>query len=62
MTTESYSRSAILIRSATRNDVKHLIDFEGDGEEKVVCTCEAFILGGARPCKHIKNATIPIPV
>lgn len=55
---ESYTRGAYLVQSGTRDDVKHLVDLEGDGDEEVVCTCEAFIYGGARPCRHIKSVKL----
>ena len=50
-----YTRRAYLVESDTRAEIVHLVDMEGDGEDKAVCTCESFILGHARPCKHIKN-------
>lgn len=54
-----YTRNAFLVQSETRESILHLVDLEGYGREKVVCTCEAFIQGGVRPCKHIVNvATI----
>lgn len=53
-----YSRNAYLVDSATRKDVAHLVDLEGYEKEKVVCTCEAFILGGARPCTHITSVKL----
>lgn len=55
-----YGRLCFLVVSATRKDVHHLVDFEGSEDEKVVCTCEAFTLGKERPCKHIKNSTVPL--
>ena len=50
-----YTRNAFLVQSETRNGIEHLVDLEGYGRESVVCTCEAFIQGGVRPCKHIVN-------
>lgn len=55
-----YDRRSFLVQSMTRRDVFHLVDFEGFGEDDVVCTCEAFNLGKERPCRHIKAATIPL--
>ena len=57
---ESYSRGTLLIKSATRRGISHLVDFEGDGIDAIVCTCESFILGHLRPCKHMVSVTIPL--
>lgn len=56
----AYGRRSFLVPSATRRGIEHLVDFEGHEQEPVVCTCEAFILGTMRPCKHIAGATIPM--
>lgn len=55
----SYGRRSLLIDSATRHG-QHLVDFEGHEHEPVVCTCEAFIMGHMRPCRHILAVTIPM--
>lgn len=57
---ESYGRGALLVGSVSRREAVHVVDFEGDGKDSVVCTCEAFIMGGARPCQHIAGVTIPM--
>lgn len=57
-----YGRAAYLVQSATRPEVQHLVDFEGHESEPVVCTCEAFIQGGMRPCPHISSALLYVPV
>lgn len=59
-TIEAYTRNAYLVLSATRPGVAHLVDLEGFGSEGVVCTCEAFIYGGQRPCPHIISVAIQI--
>lgn len=48
-----YNFGSFLVDSASREG-EHLVDFTGSGEERVVCTCEAFIMGKARPCRHIR--------
>lgn len=53
-----YGRGAYLVQSATRPEVEHMVDFEGYERESVVCTCEAFIQGGMRPCSHIASAAL----
>jgi len=53
-----YTRLTYLVQSATRPGVEHLVDLEGFEHEPVVCTCEAFIQGGARPCSHIESVAI----
>lgn len=58
LTVSPYSRKAYLVQSATRPEVYHLVDLEGFENEKVVCTCEAFILGGIKMCPHIKSVMI----
>ena len=55
-----YGRNTYLVVSDTRNDITHLVDLEGYGKERVICTCEAFIMGHQRPCKHIKSLIISI--
>lgn len=55
-----YTRNAYLVESSTRTEVSHLVDLEGYEKEKVVCTCEAFIYGGARPCPHIKSVKMQV--
>lgn len=55
-----YSRMAFFAKSSTRRGVMHLVDFEGFGRAKIVCTCEDFLLGGNKACKHITSATIPM--
>lgn len=57
---EPYTRNAYLVGSGTRPNIVHLVDLEGYEKEKVVCTCEAFIYGGARPCPHIESVRIQI--
>lgn len=57
---ELYSRKALMVASATRAGIMHLVDFEGHDQEPIVCTCEAFILGHARPCRHMLAVTIPM--
>lgn len=57
---QSYSRLALLVGSATRRGISHLVDFEGHEGEPVVCTCESFIMGGMRPCRHMLAVTIPM--
>ena len=57
---ESYGRGTLLIGSATRHDISHLVDFEGDELNKVVCTCESFIMGHISPCRHMLAVTIPM--
>ena len=57
---ESYSRGTLLIGSATRRGISHLVDFEGDGKDSIICTCESFIMGHARPCRHMLSVTIPM--
>lgn len=49
---EPYTRSSYLVESTSR-DIMHLVDFEGFEKEPVYCSCEAFTLGKARPCRHI---------
>lgn len=53
----SYGRGAFLVQSASRPEVAHVVDFEGYERELVVCTCEAFIMGGQR-CGHIMSALL----
>lgn len=48
-----YDRKSYLINSS-RREVLHLVDFEGFDGEPVYCSCESFVLGKQRPCKHIK--------
>ena len=55
-----YTRLAYLVQSATRPDVEHLVDLEGFDTEPVVCTCEAFIKGHARPCIHIRSVAFSV--
>jgi predicted nucleic acid-binding Zn finger protein len=62
MQATSYDRMSVLVRSATRQGIVHLIDFEGHERDKIVCTCEAFILGGDKRCKHIRALTVPMPI
>lgn len=50
---EPYTRNAYLVASGSRDEVVHLVDLEGYEQEPIVCTCEAFIYGGQRPCRHI---------
>ncbi len=50
-----FDRGSYLVQSATRGEVEHLVDLEGDGINPIVCTCEAFILGGEKLCPHIKS-------
>ncbi len=50
-----YSRNAYLVDSESDAGITYLVDLEGDNGEPIVCTCEAFILGGRRPCKHIEK-------
>ena len=56
----SYDRMSVLVESATRQGIVHLVDFEGHGSDKIICTCEAFILGGDKLCKHIRSLTRPM--
>ncbi len=58
----SYDRMSVLVESATRQGIVHLIDFEGYGSDKIVCTCESFILGGQKFCKHIRALTVPMAI
>lgn len=55
---EPYNRNSYLVHSATRPEITHLVDLEGDGEDKVVCTCESFILGNVKSCEHIKSVML----
>lgn len=52
-----YTRGAVLVTSASRRGA-HVVDFEGDGQDAIVCTCESFILGGVRPCRHIREVNL----
>lgn len=53
-----YTRNAFLVPSDTLEEVEYLVDLEGFEQEKEVCTCAAFIMGGQRPCKHIRNVRL----
>lgn len=53
-----FDRLSYLVLSASRPEVEHLVDLEGFENESVTCTCESFILGGHRPCGHIKSVMI----
>lgn len=55
---EPYTRAAYLVPSRTREGIVHLVDLEGYEREKQVCTCESFIYGGARPCRHIRDVNM----
>lgn len=58
----AYDRMSVLVKSATRQGLVHLIDFEGHGTDRIVCTCEAFIMGGDKLCKHIRGVTRPMNI
>lgn len=60
MSIESYGRGSLLVGSASHPGEVHVVDFEGHGTDKVVCTCEAFIRGHMRPCRHLRAVTIPL--
>jgi hypothetical protein len=51
---QPYNKNSFLVDSEKRDDVKHLVDFEGFDGEPVSCSCEAFTLGKQKPCRHIK--------
>lgn len=57
MTTDYYERQAVLVSSETEKNVHYLVDFE---PEEITCTCDAFLLGGQSPCKHMLACTIPM--
>jgi hypothetical protein len=50
---QPYNLGSFLVSSQSREG-EHLVDFTGSEEERVVCTCESFIMGKARPCRHIR--------
>ena len=53
---QPYARGMYMVASSGREDVGHLVDFEGFDGEPVYCSCEAFTIGKLRPCKHIRLA------
>ncbi len=55
---QPYTRKAYLVHSATRPEIAHLVDLEGEGEDRIVCTCESFIMGGIKQCEHIKSVML----
>lgn len=59
-TIEPYTRLAWLVWSETHDDVAYVVDLEGFGKQKVVCTCPDFIMGKNKYCKHIRSVAIQI--
>lgn len=59
-TIEPYTRLAWLVWSETLQDVAYVVDLEGFGKQKVVCTCPDFIEGKNSYCKHIRSVAIQI--
>lgn len=51
---------AYLVYSETLQDVAYVVDLEGFGKQKVVCTCPDFIMGKNKYCKHIRSVAIQI--
>ena len=60
LTIVPYTRLAYLVMSATNEEVAHLVDLEGFGRQKVVCTCPDFIYNRNPLCKHIRSVAIQI--
>lgn len=59
-TIEHYTRLTYLVYSETLQDVAYVVDLEGFGRQKVVCTCPDFIMGKNSYCKHIRSVAIQI--
>ena len=53
----SYGTKMTLVPSDTEKGVHYMLDFE---HVIPTCSCDAYILGGQRPCKHIRHNTIPL--
>ncbi len=59
LTIKPYSRLAWLVEGS-KKDEAYVVDLEGFGREKVVCTCPDFIMGKNKYCKHIKSVAAMI--
>lgn len=55
-----YTRHAYLVESASRPGISHLVDLEGFGIEKVVCTCEDFLCNKNKACAHIISVKMQV--
>lgn len=50
-----HERDSFLVSSESELDSFYLIDLAGDEQNRITCTCDSFVLGKNKQCKHIIN-------